>query len=305
MARIEEPMRPSRLLRLAAEQSPDALMITDAGGVIEYVNPAFEALTGYSRRALLGGTPRVLRSGAQGQRFYRRLWRELLRGKTFRGVLVNRRKDGSLYHEEEIIRPVFGPSGRVTHFVRAGRDVSARIRELDRAKHAATYDSLTDLPNRTLFLDRLGQAVRHAARRKEGIAVAILDLDDFRDKNNRFGHLAGDAVLQAVARRTKACLREADTVARIGGDEFAIVLADVKRREAAAAVLKKVLAANAVAARFGSRRIPVSVSIGACMYPRGAADEKALRRRADAAMYAAKRSGGNRLRFAAAASNER
>ncbi len=285
--------------RWAAERSPDALMITDANGVIEYVNPAFEALTGYRRRDLVGRSPAVLKSGAQDARFYRRLWRRLLAGRTFRGVFVNRRKSGKLFFEEEVIRPVVDKSGKVSHFVSSGRDVTRQVRDFRRFKHAATHDSLTDLPNRTLFLDRLGQAVGQAARRKEPLAVAIADIDGFHDANNRFGHLAGDAVLRAIARRTSSCLREVDTVARIGGDEFALVLGNVTRR-AVLAVVKKVLAANAAPVRFGKRRIPVSLSIGVCMYPRGARNEEALRKHADAAMYAAKRAGGNRWRFASA-----
>ena len=272
-------------------------MITDADGVIEYVNPALEALTGRKRRELIGRTPAVLKSGAHDARFYRRMWGKLLAGKTFRGVLVNRRKNGKLYFEEEIIRPVLGRSGKVSHFVSSGRDVTREVRNLRRFKHAATHDSLTDLPNRMLFLDRLSQAVHQAARRKEPLAVAIMDIDGFREANNRYGHLAGDAVLQAIARRSGGCLREVDTVARIGGDEFGLILGKVTRRTALE-VMKKVLSANAAPVRFENHRIRVSLSIGICTYPRGARNEDALRKRADAAMYSAKRAGGNRVRFA-------
>ena len=219
-------------------------------------------------------------------------------GRAFRGVFVNRRKSGALFHEEEIIRPVRGPGGRVAYFVSAGRDVTARVRALEKLQHDATHDGLTGLPNRGLFLDRLGQAVRQAARRGEGFAVAILDLDGFRDANNRYGHLAGDAVLRAVARRTQRRLRAADTVARIGGDEFAVILAAPATRSAAASVLEKVRSANARAVRYEGRSVPVSLSIGACLYPQDARGETGLHKRADAAMYDAKRTGGNRCRFA-------
>jgi diguanylate cyclase (GGDEF)-like protein/PAS domain S-box-containing protein len=284
--------------RWSADDLPDAVMITDADGVIEYVNPAFEALTGRTRKELLGRTPSILRSGVQQARFYRRLWRKLRAGRTFRGVFVNRRKNGRLFLEEEVIRPVRDAKGSVRHFVCSGRDVTRQMRDFDRFKHAATHDSLTDLPNRSLFLDRLTQAVRQAARRGESAAVAILDIDGFREANNRYGHLAGDAVLQAIARRTAGCVREVDTVARIGGDEFAVILGNVTQR-AAQAVMKKILVANAVPVRYARRSVPVSLSIGVCMYPRGARTENRLRSRADAAMYSAKRAGGNRCRFAA------
>ena len=149
----------------------------------------------------------------------------------------------------------------------------------------------TGLP--PLFLDRLGQALREAQRRREPFTVAMLDLDRFREANNRHGHLAGDAVLQAVAARTRGCVRDADTVARIGGDEFGLILSGAGAA-AAARVLEKVVAANAAPVSFQGHELSVGVSIGACTYPDGASDELELRSRADLRMYDAKRAGGNR-----------
>jgi len=279
------------------EQWPDALLLTDAGGRIQYVNHAFETLTGYRRREVIGRTPALLRSGRHGARFYRGMWARLRRGQAFRAVFVNRRKNGALFHEEETIRPVRGPDGRIAYFLSAGRDVSAQVRREEHLAHLATHDPLTRLPNRALFADRLGQALRHAQRRREALVVAIIDLDDFKRINTRHGHLAGDAVLRAVAQRTLRCLRAADTVARIGGDEFGLVLAAVPPG-AGAGVLEKIRATNARRVRYGRRHIPVTVSIGASLFPRHGRGELALRRRADAALYAAKEAGGNRWRFA-------
>jgi diguanylate cyclase (GGDEF)-like protein len=239
----------------------------------------------------------MLQSGTHDAEFYRQMWSDILQGREFRGVFLNRRKNGELFHEEEIIRPIRGADGRITHFICAGRDVTERMQQVEQLKHAATHDSLTDLPNRALFLDRLEQAARQAARRKEGLAVALLDLDEFRDTNNRFGHVAGDAVLQAVARRTGSCIRAVDTVARIGGDEFGLILTGIGERSAAQAVLEKVLAANAVPVAFEGNLIDVTVSIGAAIYPADARSPEQLRKRADAALYAAKRAGRNRCRF--------
>ena len=208
-------------------------------------------------------------------------------GDEFRAVFCNRRKNGERYYEEKIIRPLEGG------FVSFGRDVTERAREFEKLMHAATHDSLTDLPNRSLFLDRLGQALRQAARRNEVFTVGIFDIDRFRDTNNRFGHLAGDAVLQAVAERTRGCLRDTDTVARIGGDEFALILSGAGA-DAAEPVLEKIVAANAAPVGFEGRELPVSVSVGACTYPRAAAGELDLQKRADLNMYEAKRAGGNR-----------
>jgi len=280
-----------------ARQWPDALLVTDAKGVIEYVNPAFERLTGYRSAEVLGRTPALLKSGRHDSAFYRRLWSHLRRGKPYRGIFTNRRKDGALFHEEELIRPLRGPSGRITHFLCAGRDVGALVREMQKLQRLATHDALTGLPNRTLYTDRLALALRQAERRAERVVVVMLDLDDFKRINTRFGHLAGDAVLKAVARRTVGSVRAIDTVARIGGDEIALVLPGVRSRRSAASLLEKIRAANDAAVRYGRNKIPVSISIGASIYPRDGRGEVVLRKRADAAMYAAKAAGGNRWCF--------
>src|SRR5579859_4070415 len=234
-----------------ARQWPDALLVTDAKGVIEYVNPAFERLTGYRSAEVLGRTPALLKSGRHDSAFYRRLWSHLRRGKPYRGIFTNRRKDGALFHEEELIRPLRGPSGRITHFLCAGRDVGALVREMQKLQRLATHDALTGLPNRTLYTDRLALALRQAERRAERAVVVMLDLDDFKRINTRFGHLAGDAVLKAVARRTVGSVRAIDTVARIGGDEIALVLPGVRSRRSAASLLEKIRAANDAAVRYG------------------------------------------------------
>jgi len=282
--------------RRAIDQCPDAVLVTDGAGTIVYANPVFERMTGYSAGELAGRTPALLKSGLHEADFYRALWRALLAGDEFRALFANRRKGGELYYEDKIIQPLLDAQGRVTHFVSYGRDATERAREFQKLTHAATHDSLTDLPNRGLFLDRLGQALRQATRRGEPLTVAILDIDRFRDTNNRHGHLAGDAVLQAVAARTRACVREADTVARIGGDEIAILLLGAAQADAES-VLAKVVAANAAPLQHDGVELRATVSIGAADFPHAAKEGEALRKHADAAMYAAKAAGGNGYRF--------
>jgi diguanylate cyclase (GGDEF)-like protein/PAS domain S-box-containing protein len=276
-----------RSFRHYLEQCPDGVLATDREGRIQYANPAYERLTGYAAAELVGRTPALLKSGMHEADFYRRLWRALLAGEEFRAVFCNRRKSGEIYYEDKIIRPVVGG------FVSFGRDVTARSLEIEKLAYAATHDSLTGLPNRSLFLDRLQQALRHAARRGEELTVAIMDLDRFRDTNNRFGHLAGDALLQAIAQRTLGCVRESDTVARIGGDEFALVLVDAAGA-AAGRVLQEIVDTNAAPVQFEGRELAASVSLGACAYPREASGPVELHELADLRMYEAKRAGGNR-----------
>lgn len=282
--------------RRYVEQCPDAVLVTDPRGTIVYANPAFERMTGYALSELAGRTPALLKSGLHEADFYRGLWSALLAGQEFRALFANRKKGGEPYYEDKIIRPLLDEQGRVTHFASFGRDATERAREFERLAHAATHDSLTELPNRGLFLDRLDQALRNAARRAEPLTLALLDIDRFRDTNNTRGHLAGDAVLRAVAARTRGCVRDADTVARVGGDEIAIILVGAGEDQAAS-VLAKVVAANAAPLAHDGAELRATVSVGAAGYPGDATERETLRKHADAAMYAAKAAGGNGVRF--------
>ena len=205
-------------LSSAIEQTADSVVITDLHGTIEYVNPAFEKNTGFRRAEAVGQTPRIVKSGKHDAEFYRRLWDTILRGEAFRDVLVNRRKDGTLYYEEKTITPLKDEKGRITHFVSTGKDVTERMEAQERLDRLAYYDTLTGLPNRNLFRDRLRHALERVQRAGRTVATLVLDLDNFKAVNDSLGHEVGDLLLKAISERLRACVREEDTVARLGGE---------------------------------------------------------------------------------------
>jgi diguanylate cyclase (GGDEF)-like protein/PAS domain S-box-containing protein len=286
-----------RKLSLAVEQTADSVMITDRNGAIEYVNPAFTSMTGYAPEDVLGKTPRLLNSGQQDDAYFRRLWEALLRGEVFHDVVVNRRKDGSCYHESLTITPQCDSSGQVTHFVATGRDVSEWMEVRNRIEHLAHHDALTGLPNRTLLMDRLEQAIARAKWRQRHVAVAFLDLDRFKVINDTLGHDVGDRLLKGMAERLVACVREGDTVARLGGDEFAIILNDIAARSDVALIAGKIVEAMRAPFALEARELFATTSIGISMYPEDGGDGQTLLKHADAAMYGAKAGGKNDFQF--------
>ena len=273
------------LQRLAwsVERSSDAVVITDADAVIEYVNPAFESISGFAGAEALGKTPAILKSGHHTQDFYRELWETLRSGAEFRGVLVNRKKSGELFYEEKVIRPFFGPSGRITHFVSIGRDSTDRIRAMERLTYAATHDNLTALPNRQLFFDRLGQALRQATRRASGLAVAVVDVDRFKEINDALGHLAGDAVLKAVGIQARAQRARSRHRSPPGGRRVRPGPARRRRAWHAGAGARQDRTRFRAPAAVAERSIRVSISIGACLYPAAGGSEHDLMQCADKA----------------------
>ena len=290
-------LRAPHLLAQAAHQAGDAVMITCAGGLIEYVNPAFERNTGYRANEVLGRSPGMLKSGQHGPEFYAALWRTISKGEVFRAVFTNRRKDGELYFEEKTISPIRDVQQKISHFVATSRDVSERIRAQEQLEYLASMDMLTDLPNRRLFSDRLRQAMRRSARLERPLAVLFIDLDRFKVINDTLGHSVGDALLTEVASRLRGCVRAADTVARLGGDEFTVLLEEVGSRDAVAQVAGKILKVLARGVRVAEREFFVSASVGIAMHPDDGSSIDELLSRADISMYCAKAAGRNTFRF--------
>jgi len=286
-----------RKLSGAIEQIADSVMITDIQGKVEYVNSSFEKMTGYTSHEIVGNKPSILKSEKQSKSFYQRMWRTIIRGEVFFDVVINRKKDGELYYEEKTITPQKDKSGNITHFISTGKDISERMESQERLHYLAHHDSLTGLPNRALFQDRLSQVITRTRWHKRNIAVLFLDLDRFKVINDSLGHDVGDQVLQTMAQRLSDSIREGDTVARLGGDEFAIILNDIASQEDVAPVAEKILKTMAEPFVANNHELFITTSIGASLYPKDSEDTQGLLKKSDVAMYRAKEKGKNNFQF--------
>jgi diguanylate cyclase (GGDEF)-like protein/PAS domain S-box-containing protein len=285
-------------LRLAAtvfEISDEAVVVTNPQNEIISVNPAFTAITGYALQDVLGRNPRMFSAKILPREFYADMWRSLTETGSWRGEVTNRKRSGEVYIEWLSLKCVLDGKGRLTHYVAVFSDITARKAAERRIQHLALHDGLTNLPNRILLSERLSQAIMLAHREGSRLALMYFDLDKFKPVNDEFGHEVGDRLLQAVSERVRDCLRASDTLARIGGDEFVVLLPKLADERDARAVAEKICAALAVPFSLGDRVFEISASIGLAIYPEHGADEQTLTRHADAAMYQAKKYGRNQV----------
>ena len=292
-------------LSSAVEQTADAVLITDRHGIIEYVNRAFEHISGYSAAEAVGQRPSLVKSGEHDATYYQKLFKTLHAGEVYRDVLVNRHKRGELYYEEITITPLRDAAGVITHFISTGKDITERMHSQERLRFMAHHDALTELPNRALFLDRLTQSVAYARWHRRLVAVMFLDLDRFKHINDTLGHAAGDQLLKALSIRLKSTVRERDTVARFGGDEFVMLLDDVASEKDVALLAHKVLQAMTQPYQIGGHEFHLTASIGISLYPSDGQDTGTLLRNADIAMYRAKDLGKNTYQFYSAEMSHR
>ncbi len=281
------------LQRVALESAANAVVVTDRAGVIRWVNPAFTRLTGWTSQEAFGRTPRILKSGNHGDAFYRQMWERLAAGEVWQGELYNRRKDGSLYLEEQTITPVHTSTGEITHFVAIKLDITARKHQEEQIRYLAMHDALTGLPNRRLLAENLVRVVHQARRGRPG-ALMILDVDNFKIVNDSLGHAAGDQLLKQLTELIAGSLRPGDFVARLGGDEFAVLIEGSDLDDAVTTAERIRSCLEAFRFRFGGHQIDVGASIGLTPV-KGDIDAEALMVQADSALYAAKERGKNRV----------
>ena len=286
-------------LHLAASvfgHAREGITITDAHGTIIDINETFTRITGYSREDAVGRNPRILSSGRQDKAFYKAMWNALIVQGHWAGEIWNRHKNGELYAALLTISVVHDEQGNTQQYVALFSDITGIKEHQRQLEHIAHFDALTNLPNRLLLADRLQQAMMQAQRRGNQVAVAYLDLDGFKNVNDRHGHDVGDKLLIHLASAMKDTLREGDTLARLGGDEFVAVLIDLDGIESCVPMLTRLLEAAAMPAQIGDFVLTGSASIGVTFYPQAfdiEADQ--LLRQADQAMYQAKLSGKNRF----------
>lgn len=277
--------------------SPLAMTITDTDRNIIAVNAAFTQITGYSQEEVLGSNPRILSSGKHDSRFYKQMWDGINTNGHWGGEIWNRRKNGELFLEWINITAICNPDGQASHYASIFSDITQRAYAEEKIRHLAHHDPLTNLPNRTLFFDRLELALLQMQREQRKLAVIYLDVDHFKIINDSLGHSVGDALICEVANSLQAVLRESDTVCRLGGDEFAILLTDVDSMEIIARLADKIFHCISKTYQIADKELRVGISMGISQFPQDGDDAEVLIKRADNAMYQAKSRGRNRFHF--------
>lgn len=279
----------------ALEQTADAVMITNRDGVIEYVNAAFEDMSGYTKEEMLGRTPAVLRSGFQEPGFYSQMWQMLLSGLPYSEVFINRRKDGELYYEEKTITPVRDDHGNITHFVSTGKDITRRLLAQQRLHRVLHYDAMTGLANRILFVDRLGQALLQA--RRLGLAVGVLHVgfDLAALFGEDLGRVTEERFQGLLAQHLKDAVAEGDTVARLGRDEFVILHKEALQAQEMEPLAQRIMLEFAQPMRLEGYELFLTPALGISRYPADGTETDELLHKAMLAMRRARESGAHYL----------
>lgn len=290
-------------LRLSATvfESADAVSITDSKGKIIQVNNAFTRITGYTQEEVIGENPNILSSGKQSPSFYKKMWHDIQHNNHWQGEIWNKRKNGEVYAEWLTITPVFDDDNNVSNYVGIFSDISDKKRIEQEIEFKSSHDSLTRLPNRDKLYRELKEAIRHTARIGSEGALLFLDLDEFKLINDSLGHKYGDLLLTQVAARLGECLSEGDVLARIGGDEFAVLLPAIshsrtQRKHCINQISKKIQNIFNTSFDVGGSQLHITGSIGIAIFSRENEQASDILRQADTAMFRAKDAGKNQVK---------
>ncbi len=255
-----------QLAALVFENGSEGMVVTAADGTIVAINPSFTQLTGYTPEEVIGKNPKILQSGRQDAMFYQAMWSKLIATGHWEGEIWNRRKSGEIYAEWLSINSIFNSDGSVNRRVALFSDITKRKQSEELIWRQANFDPLTGLPNRSMFRDRLDQAVKKSHRVNLPLALMFIDLDRFKEINDTLGHEVGDALLVDAAQRLSHCVRDTDTVARLGGDEFTVILGDLDDIDSVERIAQAILNSLAKPFQLGDEKPQISASIGITFY---------------------------------------
>jgi len=302
-ASLAASMKGLKLAKKVIESSLEGIIITDKKGIIQSCNPAFTKITGFLENEVIGKSPSVLSSGVHGEDFYHAMWEEITQYGHWQGEIINRRKNGNIYPELLTVMAILDEdSHEISHYAGIFSDISQVKKGEEKIQKLAYFDPLTGLSNRRRLLDRLEHELALAARKKHTSALLFIDLDKFKHINDTLGHAAGDDILCQTAKRLTNTLREIDTIARIGGDEFVIILPELDNNIELALSLSQDLAnkiKNALTEPYSYKDhdLFVSASIGITLFPENQDNPLELLKQADNAMFRAKETGRNQVQF--------
>ncbi len=297
---IRERKKVEQDLRLASkylEITQEALVITDPEGTILEVNDAFVTMAGYTRDEIVGQNPKILKSGKHDQKFYLKMWENLLSKGHWQGEIWDRRKNGNIYPKWLSISAVKDNNNKTTNYIALSTDITTIKDTEEKLEKLAHYDPLTGLTNRLLFHNRLQHDLAVSKREQKDLGLILLDLDGFKEVNDSLGHPAGDQLLVQVGQRLQDSIRESDTVARLGGDEFVIILTNIKQENNLALLARKILATLSTPYTIGNEQVNITASLGVTLCPEDGTEATLLLKNADTAMYHAKAAGKNQIQF--------
>jgi diguanylate cyclase (GGDEF)-like protein/PAS domain S-box-containing protein len=286
-----------KLSDIVFENTTEGILITNEENQIISVNNAFTTITGYTQEEVLGQNPKLLNSGKQNKEFYNNLWKDIHTTGQFKGEIWNRKKSGEIYPEWLNISVVKDSNGRTLNYVAIFSDITKIKKSNEKIEFLAHHDPLTNLPNRLLLKARLEQSITHANNAKEILAIMFIDIDNFKMINDTYGHSIGDKIINLVASRLKRNLRQDDTISRIGGDEFILVIENINDIKNIKKIAHKILNDFNEPIKLQEYLFEITISMGITLFPNNGLNTEELIKQADTAMYSAKNAGKNQFQF--------